>query len=88
MKRFPTPVKYQVKKPEKYVGDVSNVVSRSSWETKFMRWCDMNPSVELWGSEIKAIPYYSKADQKVRRYYPDFFIRVKMTGNRQKRSKM
>jgi len=78
MKRFPTPIKYVVKNKEKYVGDSTNVISRSSWETKFMRWCDMNPSVELWGSEIQAIQYYSQADKKLRRYFPDFFIKVKM----------
>ena len=78
MKRFPTPIKYTVKNPEKYVGDINSVISRSSWETKFMRWCDMNKSVELWGSEIQAIQYYSQVDMKMRRYFPDFFIKVKM----------
>ena len=31
---------YKVKDPNKYVGDPNNIVFRSSWELKFMNWCD------------------------------------------------
>lgn len=41
----PKPRKWFPKNPEKYVGDVNNIISRSSWETKFMNWCDQNPAV-------------------------------------------
>lgn len=40
-------------------------------------WADHNTSVLKWGSEIKAIPYWSSAQKKMRRYYPDFFIQIK-----------
>lgn len=63
--------------PEKYVGDKNDVVFRSLWERKFMVWCDTNPSVLRWGSEIYPIQYYSQADAKTRRYFIDFFVQLK-----------
>lgn len=63
--------------PEKYVGDVSNIVYRSSWELKFLRWCDTNPSVLKYASEELVIPYFSPVDNKTRRYFVDFVIMVK-----------
>lgn len=69
--------RYRVINPQKYVGDVKDVVFRSLWERKFMVWCDTNPSVLKWGSEIYPIQYYSKVDQKVRRYFIDFFVQIR-----------
>lgn len=69
--------KYKVINENKYVGDKSNIVFRSSWELKLMNWCDKNPSVIKWGSEIHPIPYFSKVDNKVRRYFPDFWLLIK-----------
>ena len=68
--------KYIPKKPSKYKGDPRNVVYRSSWEYKFMLWCDQTPSVVEWGSEEIAIPYISPVDGKRHRYYPDFYVKV------------
>jgi len=68
---------FKPKNKEKYFGDVENIVYRSSWEAKFMRWADKNNSVLQWGSEIFFIPYYSNIDGKVRRYFPDFWIKQK-----------
>jgi len=68
--------KYTLKNPSKYVGDKTNIVFRSSWEYKFMTWCDANPSVLHWGSEIHPIEYFSKIDNKVRRYFVDFFVKI------------
>jgi hypothetical protein len=42
-----------------------------------MRWCDINPSVLEWGSEIAVIPYQSPVDLKWHRYYVDFYIKVR-----------
>lgn len=61
--------------PRKYAGDATNIVYRSSWELKFMNWCDANPSVTMWCSEEIVIPYYSRADEKMRRYFTDFMIK-------------
>jgi hypothetical protein len=69
--------RYRVRNPEKYVGNVKDVVFRSLWERKFMIWCDTNPSVLKWGSEIYPIQYYSKVDGKVRKYFIDFFVQIK-----------
>lgn len=63
--------------PEKYVGDITGIVYRSGWEFKFMCWCDNTPSVVNWMSEEITIPYFSKADGKMRRYFVDFAIKMK-----------
>lgn len=68
---------FRAMRPEKYVGNASNIVYRSSWELKLMHWCDDNPSVINWMSEEIAIPYYSQADGKMRRYYVDFIVKLK-----------
>jgi hypothetical protein len=69
--------KFRPKNPAKYRGDVANIVYRSLWELRFMKWCDMNPSVQEWGSEIVIVPYVSPIDRKVHRYFVDFYIKVK-----------
>lgn len=77
--------KYRVKNPNKYHGDINEVVYRSAWELKFMNWCDNNPSVILWASETVIIPYISPVDKKPHRYFVDFFIKIKdREGNIQK----
>jgi hypothetical protein len=63
--------------PSKYVGDPTNIVYRSSWELKFMRWADSNPAVISWASEEIAVPYHDRASNKLRRYFPDFLIKIK-----------
>lgn len=68
--------RYKVRNPAKYKGDPTNVIYRSSWENKFMKWCDTNPSVREWGSETVVIPYKSPIDLKIHRYFVDFFIQV------------
>ena len=59
-----------------------NIVYRSSWELKFMNWCDMNPSILYWQSEETVVPYKCATDNKWHRYFLDFRIQVKTkTGN-------
>jgi len=48
---------------------------RSSWELKFLQWCDNNPNIKKVISEGIKIPYYYK--NKLRNYYPDFVILYK-----------
>lgn len=38
-----------------------------------MRWMDEHPAVIKWGSENVVIPYFSSSENKMRRYYMDFF---------------
>jgi len=69
--------KYKPRNLNKYQGDATNVVYRSSWELKFMKYCDNNPSILEWGSEEFFIPYLSPIDNRVHRYFPDFSVKVK-----------
>ena len=60
--------------PEKYTGDASNIIMRSSWETQFANWCDKNESIVKWSSEETVIPYRCPTDNKIHRYFVDFKI--------------
>jgi hypothetical protein len=62
---------------EKYAGDPTNIVMRSSWETRFASWCDRTPSVIKWKSEETVIPYRCPTDDRIHRYFVDFQIQVK-----------
>jgi len=77
--------KFRAKNPTKYHGDINNIVYRSLWELRFMKWCDLNSSVQEWGSETVIVPYISPVDRKVHRYFVDFYIKIKnKTGATQK----
>lgn len=41
-----------------------------------MRYCDRKANILEWGSEEFFIPYLDTTTNKVRRYYPDFLIKV------------
>jgi hypothetical protein len=69
--------KYRPTNPKKYKGDPTNIVYRSLWERKFMIYCDSNENILEWGSEEIALPYRSPIDNKIHRYFPDFYIKVK-----------
>lgn len=65
---------YIVQHPEKYVGNLANVTFRSSWELRFMQFCDNNVNILKWGSEEIRIPYIKPTTKKIHNYFPDFFI--------------
>jgi len=69
--------KYQPSFPKKYKGDPTNIIYRSLWERKFMRYCDLNENILEWGSEEIIVPYRSPVDRRVHRYFPDFYIKIK-----------
>ena len=69
--------KFRPQKPEKYKGDPTNIVYRSSYELKFMQYCDLTESVNEWRSEEFFIPYISPLDNRVHRYFPDFFVKYR-----------
>jgi hypothetical protein len=75
-KRFTYRGKYKPVNPEKYAGNVNNIVYRSSWERRFMVYCDNNEAITFWSSEELVIPYISPVDRKQHKYYPDFVIRI------------
>tara|TARA_R100000005_G_C4958481_1_gene176184 strand:+ start:80 stop:523 length:444 start_codon:yes stop_codon:yes gene_type:complete len=69
--------KYKVKNYQKYKGDPTNVIYRSSWELKFLKYCDLNDNVLEFGSEEVIVPYMSPLDNRIHRYFPDFYIKVR-----------
>ena len=77
--------KYYPSFPRKYKGDPTNIVYRSLWERKFMVYCDKNQNILEWASEEIAIPYRSPIDNRVHRYFPDFYMKVKEMNGKIKR---
>lgn len=69
--------KFTPQNPQKYNGNPDNIIYRSSWELRCMKWFDDNPNIIWWSSEELAIPYYSPVDKRMHRYFPDFIIKVK-----------
>ena len=69
--------KFKPKNPIKYKGDVKDIVYRSSWELKMMKYCDTTKSIVEWGSEEIVIPYVSPWDGRYHRYFPDFYVKVR-----------
>ena len=75
---------YTPKNPEKYIGDVNDIMYMSSWELKFMIYCDNRSEILKWGSECFHIPYtMERKDPKTgvikktnHKYYPDFYMEV------------
>ena len=74
--------KYYPSFPRKYKGDPTNIIYRSLWERKFMVYCDKNQNILEWASEEIAIPYRSPIDNRVHRYFPDFYMKVKETNGK------
>ena len=72
--------KYRPSHPKKYKGDPTGIIFRSLWERKFMVYCDQNKNVLEWASEEIALPYRSPVDNKVHRYFPDFYMKIKETN--------
>ena len=69
--------KFKPLHPEKYKGNPTEICYRSSYELKFMNYCDLNESISEWKSEEFFIPYRSPIDNRIHRYFPDFFIKYK-----------
>ena len=69
--------RYQPNNPLKYKGNFRNIIYRSLWELKFMKYCDSNQNILEWGSEEIIVPYRSPIDNRYHRYFPDFYIKVR-----------
>lgn len=63
--------KFSPKNPDKYRGDVMNIVYRSLWERQFFRWLDEQSFVKSWSSEEVVVPYRCKTDGQIHRYFVD-----------------
>ena len=78
--------KYYPRYPKKYKGNPQNIIYRSLWERKFMNYCDLNENILEWASEEFWIPYLDPTTNRVRRYFPDFFIKYKDKDSNIRRS--
>lgn len=77
----PEPRRWIPKHPEKYMGDPTNIWARSSWEIRFLNWCDNNKAIIKYCSEEIVIPYRCPTDSRIHRYFVDFLIKVKTKNN-------
>lgn len=75
---------FKPKNLDKYIGDPSTIMLRSSWEYTFAAFCDNHPSIKKWASESLKIPYYHPIKQKQSIYVPDFLIVYNTRENEQK----
>jgi hypothetical protein len=74
--------RYIPKNPSKYIGDITKIRYMSSWEYEMHKFLDNNPYVIEWASEEIAIPYIKPTDNKVHKYYVDYYIKyVDKNGN-------
>ena len=74
---------FTAKNPKKYKGDAKNIVYRSSWELRVMKYLDENNSVIWWASEELPIPYRSPVDHQMHRYFPDFVARIRQVDGKE-----
>jgi len=76
--------RFKPKNPKKYMGDPTNIIYRSGWELRLMRFLDEHAKVLEWGSEELIIPYRSPIDGKVHRYFTDFIVKqINSDGKRE-----
>ena len=68
---------FKPRNPEKYKGNVKNIVYRSGWELNAMNYFDKHPDIVKWSSEEVVIPYISPVDNKRHRYFVDFWVKTK-----------
>jgi len=77
--------RFTPKNYEKYKGNYKNIIYRSSWELRFMKYCDENANILEWGSEEFSIPYFDTTTNKIRNYFPDFIIKIKENSGKIKK---
>lgn len=63
--------------PIKYNGDPTNITYRSGLERTVMRYFDLHNDVISWSSEEVIVPYRSPIDNRVHRYFVDFWCSTK-----------
>lgn len=75
---------FRPKNPQKYIGDHTKIVYRSTWECKYMDWLDRNDNVMSWASEELTVPYISPVDGRYHRYFPDFLVKMRTSDGKLK----
>lgn len=66
---------FQPRNPGKYKGNPTNIQYRSRWELMLMLKFDDHPQILEWSSEEIIIPYRCPTDNRMHRYFPDFWIK-------------
>ena len=74
--------KFKPRNPHKYRGDLNNIIARSSWEMRFLNWCDLNDSIVEYASEEVVIPYLCETDGRWHRYFVDAYVKIRDTNNK------
>lgn len=69
--------RFRPRNPQKYKGDVDNIIWRSTWELRVFKWLDENENILEWQSEELFIPYVSPVDGRLRRYFPDIVCKCR-----------
>lgn len=67
---------YEPQNPDKYIGDLNNIICRSSYEIRFCKYCDLTDGILKWSSEPISIDYYNPLDKKDHKYNVDAYIQV------------
>ena len=65
--------KFVPTQPAKYIGNKTPKY-RSSWEWRFMQFCDTHPSIQRWACESIKVPYRNPLTGRNSIYIPDFLI--------------
>ena len=68
---------YELRHPEKYLGDTTKIIFRSSWELEMHKFLDNNINVLRWSYEGLSIPYLKPTTGKIHKYHPDYWIEYK-----------
>lgn len=63
--------------PQKYLGNPNAIRYMSAWEKNMHEFFDRNDNVIQWCSEPFAIPYIKPTDNRVHRYFPDYYVKYK-----------
>lgn len=69
--------KFKPRNPNKYKGDPSNIIYRSSWELTVFRYLDNSPSILKWSSEEFFVPYRHPLTNRISRYFPDVYLKYR-----------
>ena len=69
---------YKPQNPQKYKGDIKQIVYRSSYELSFLTRLDNDKDVIQYSSEEVIVPYRDPVDKRLRRYFCDFYVKRKL----------
>jgi len=80
---------YTPRNPQKYIGDLNNIIYRSQMELDFCRICDFSKKIVKWSSEPETPPfpirYMHPISEEMKSYYPDYFVVVRQPNNIEER---